>query len=780
VRSDANLTSQRQPTINRIVPALALLAIPALAGVEGVWEPEGPMPNTGGQVENVVPNDEVVGAIHTVAAHPSDADRLFVGAGNGGVWSTSDATSVSPTWTPLTDDLGSLSIGALEFDPTDGSSQTVVAGIGRFSSFLRRGGDRIGLLRTIDGGASWSLLDGGGTLTGKNCSGIAGRGTTIVAAFNDSDSGLIADRGIFRSTDTGTTFTQISDGDGSSTGLPLGTAFDLVGDPSSDAVLYVAVKDATASGGLNGIYKSSDTGTTWSLVSDLAMNALISNATSNVEMAVGSSNNVYAVIANGGVTVGVFRSGNGAVSWTQMDTPSTHPGGQASIHLSVVADPADANIVYIGGDRQNIGDFGATDFSGRLFRGDAAAGGGSQFVPLTHTGTASASAPHADSREMAIDAAGNLIESDDGGIYKRTSPQDTTGDWFSIIGNLSSNEMHSMSYDGNGDVVFGGAQDTGTPAQTAPDAGQWFSVSTADGGDTAVDILAQPGFSARYSSFQVLSSFRRQVYDADNIFQSQTFPSRTLVGGGTPFTPSFVTPLQANRFGGDRLLLAGTSSLYESLDSGTTIREVGPGISVNGFGSDTMAYGASDNVDVIYAGDDDDLFVRTDPPPGGSFSQLSNYPGDTINSVELNFTNSSEVFVVDAAGVYHSDDTGVSWTEITGDLRSLDPGLLRAVAYLEAGPLEVVVIGGNRGVFAATSETGFTDWEPLGGGFPDAVVYELFYDWNRDKLLAGVFGRGAWSLSPALGSLGLVFVDGFESGDTDRWSNTVPGFDSSR
>ena len=42
-----------------------------------------------------------------------------------------------------------------------------------------------------------------------------------------------------------------------------------------------------------------------------------------------------------------------------MDLPRTgpnnvgiHPGGQGAIHMSIVADPGDANIVYIGGDRQ--------------------------------------------------------------------------------------------------------------------------------------------------------------------------------------------------------------------------------------------------------------------------------------------------------------------------------------------------------------------------------------------------------------------------------------------
>jgi hypothetical protein len=45
---------------------------------------------------------------------------------NGGVWKTTDATSPSPNWQPLTDDVKSLLIGALAFDPTEDSHQTLV------------------------------------------------------------------------------------------------------------------------------------------------------------------------------------------------------------------------------------------------------------------------------------------------------------------------------------------------------------------------------------------------------------------------------------------------------------------------------------------------------------------------------------------------------------------------------------------------------------------------------------------------------------------------------
>ncbi|MGH9904164.1 MAG: WD40/YVTN/BNR-like repeat-containing protein, partial [Pyrinomonadaceae bacterium] len=83
------------------------------------WVAQGPGATQGGQVENVVPNNEVVGAIHTVVAHPTDPNILYVGAVNGGIWRTTNATAPSPNWTPLTDNLPSLSIGALEFDPAN-------------------------------------------------------------------------------------------------------------------------------------------------------------------------------------------------------------------------------------------------------------------------------------------------------------------------------------------------------------------------------------------------------------------------------------------------------------------------------------------------------------------------------------------------------------------------------------------------------------------------------------------------------------------------------------
>ncbi len=142
--------------------------------------------------------------------------------------------------------------------------------------------------------------------------------------------------------------------------------------------------------------------------------------------------------------VGVTGNGNytSGGDWQLVSPlqPRAKAGSQGAKHLSVQADPKDPFIVYLGGDRQDApkpndtafsqpNSLGARGFTGRLFKGDAfidplfttvtVGVPGSQWSSLTNNGTLSNSGPHADSRDMAFDAAGRLIESDDGGLSVR-------------------------------------------------------------------------------------------------------------------------------------------------------------------------------------------------------------------------------------------------------------------------------------------------------------------------------------------------------------------------
>ncbi len=752
-----------------------------------IWQAQGPGPTLNGQVENVAPGNEVVGAVHTVAAHPTDPNVLYLGAVNGGIWKSTNATALSPTWIPLTDQMPSMSIGALEFDPTDVMHQTLVAGAGRFSSFGGAGGARVGLMRTTNGGASWALLDGGGALVGKNISGVAVRGSTIVIAVNFSVPFTFGNVGLFRSVDGGASFAQVS---GAIGGPPQGRCFDLVGHRNTPNVLYASIRDA---GSGNGIYKSVDTGASWSRVSNGSMNGRIfdgSGGTSNVEMAIhdnagAGTNAVYVAILNAGQlrNGGVFRSTNGGSTWVQMDTPTTNeggvdvgtnprykrdagnPSGQGAIHFSIVADPFDVNVVYVGGDRQPLefqfpNSIGAIDFTGRLFRGNAAAGFGNQWVHLTHSntigaaggGTANASAPHADSREMVFDAAGRIIEVDDGGVYRQSSPQNNVGDWFSIIGNLQTTEFHDIAYDSNANVIIGGAQDTGTPQQVVPGGARWDSVSTADGGDVAVDDSSSPGISTRYSSFQFLGNFRRRDYDSTNGLVAEVFPALAIVGGGTPLVTGgtgnsqFVTPLALNAVDQTHLIIGGESSVYESLDRGDTVREIGPGIVAN---RQAMVYGgrlggvADDSV--VYVGDGTTIYMRSLSQPV-LLPTATAFPGNFIRDLAIDPDDWTHLYVADSSDrVYRTTDAGLTWQNVTGDLPPT--GNTRVIFYV-SWPLGVdaIVVGTGAGVYVSLL-TSPGQWQLVGTNLPNVPVYDMDYDQADDVLVVGTLGRGAWLVS---------------------------------
>jgi hypothetical protein len=715
------------------------------------WRPQGPRPTTGGQVEGIV-DREVVGAVKAVAVHPTNPDIVYAGAVNGGVWRTGNARAARPTWTQLTDGQLSLSMGAMAFDPTDGTHRTLVAGTGRFSSMNRSGGALIGLLRTTDEGLTWTTLGGGGLFRAFHICDVAPRGHTIVAAANNA--------GIFRTTDAGASWTQVSGAPGS--GLPAGVSFALAGDPDRPARLFAHV-------GTAGIFRSSNTGKTWTKVSTAAMDALLNQAV-NVKIAVGANRNVYVAIAQFGVLAGLFRSGNSGGGWAALDLPTTtevggvqigiHPGRQAGIHLSLAADRVNDHVVYIGGDRQPWSreavptappwpnSIGAQDFSGRIFRVDATRPPGAQSSPLTHVNTASNTAPHADSRTMAIDAQGDLIEGDDGGVYRRTAPLTNTADWRSMNGDLQTTELHSAAWDGNTGTAIGGAQDTGSPQQSAPAGVRWASVSTADGAVAVVDDTSAPGLSVRYSSWQQLGGFRREVYDAAGTLQSRTSVPLAVLGGAAAVAPQFYTPLELNRVTATRLIVGAANGVYESDDQGDTVTAIGPGIQVNsltGTGpAAPIAYGAHGNADLLYIGSGRSVLVRTAAHPA-PLAVSATYPGaDLVMGIAVPPADPQTAFVIDVAHVFMTVNAGATWTDITGNLLTLGGVVVRSVAYCQDLNGGSVVVGTNNGVFAAAGP-GFV-WSGLGSGLPTVPVLRVRYGSAGRVLLLATLGRGAWTL----------------------------------
>jgi hypothetical protein len=745
--------------------AVALLVAPTIAAqtVGGPWTLRGPAPAHQGQIEGI-PNRPVSGAVEAIAPHPTNSGVLVIAAVNGGLWRTTNATAASPTWTKVGAELTTTSFSALAFDPTDTTHQTLVAGTGRVSSYGGVGGALLGVVRSTDGGTTWTVLNPSGPLSTVTITGLVARGTTIVAASSS---------GIHRSTNTGTSFTLVSGGSG--TGLATGAVSDLQGVPGAPLTLY-----ATLTSGTRGIWRSTDGGATWAKVSDAAVDAVFNAGTGarRARIATGPAGQVFVgVIGSNGRLAEVFRSPNGT-TWTALGVPLTteqggvqfgiHPGGQGSIHFSIAADPTDANIVYVGGDRQPYfgegvsgstnffpNSIGANDYSGRLFRGNASLPAASRWVPLTHNGTANNSSPHADSRAMAFDAGGALLEADDGGVYRRSSPRLTTGAWSSAIGNLAVTEFHGIAWDAVSKRVVGGTQDNGTPEQR--DATQVFDIAhSGDGGDVAVEDLSSTAQSTRYTSFQFLGAFRRRIVNASNSVVSTVFPALAPVSGSPAINPEFYTPIATNDTGGNRIVIGAFNGLYESADRGDTVARIST-LPVNPFFGDPLVYGVPGNADFLLFGSGTQVYRRT--ASAGAISSIATLPS-TVVDVAVDRTTPARLYALTTSAVFFSSAATPAFSNVTGNLASFSPGTLRTLAHVPSSG--ALVVGADRGVFIAYPGSGYTSWSRLGTGLPNAPVFELEYDPTDQLLLAGLLGRGAWTLTPIPAPTDLLFANGFE------------------
>ena len=100
---------------------------------------------------------------------------------------------------------------------------------------------------------------------------------------------------------------------------------------------------------------------------------------------------------------------------------------------------------------------------------------------LTNANTANGSTVHADSRAITFDANGRLIVTSDGTIYARTNPQNDTGVWTRLSGNISAFESSTVAYDAVGKRLTTAAQDNGVTIQSARNSPLWNAVMGADG-----------------------------------------------------------------------------------------------------------------------------------------------------------------------------------------------------------------------------------------------------------------------------------------------------------
>src|SRR5262249_17091484 len=206
--------------------------------VPSAWLEQGPGIITGGLTELPAQNNASTGAVEAIAVEPTNANIAYAGTVNGGVWRTDNATAANPMWIPTTDQqLPFLDINSIALSPVDHNE--IFAGPGPTSSDALFGGTGFGVGRSLDGGKHWQG-PGADVLGGQAIRSIVptslqgGQVVLAAALYSGNDFAppfLTPGGGVYRSTDGGVTWKQVSGAAGS--GLPAEGVSDLVADPGN-------------------------------------------------------------------------------------------------------------------------------------------------------------------------------------------------------------------------------------------------------------------------------------------------------------------------------------------------------------------------------------------------------------------------------------------------------------------------------------------------------------------------------------------------------------------
>lgn len=317
----------------------------------GEWELAGPT-NVGGRVTDV-------------ALHPQDPSTIYVGCSAGGVFKTTDG---GDTFQPIFDDQSSLSIGNIAMDPQD--PETLYIGTGEANGSATSGsffGD--GIYKTTDGGNTWAHS---GLSESNHIGRIVVDPTNsdrVFVAVAGQLYGQNEERGVFRSTDGGENWERVfflSD---------YTACIDLVVNPVNPDIIYAAMWERVRfawgrvyGGATSGIYRSTDGGDTWvQLTNGLPPST---DQTGRIGLAISASNPdvLYTSYTENPITnsfQGIYKTIDGGDTWTQ-----TNDSGLSNLYASfgwffgnIRVDPNDSNVVYaMGLDLYKSTDGGASWF----------------------------------------------------------------------------------------------------------------------------------------------------------------------------------------------------------------------------------------------------------------------------------------------------------------------------------------------------------------------------------------------------------------------------------
>ncbi|MBK7095713.1 MAG: lamin tail domain-containing protein [Saprospiraceae bacterium] len=401
------------------------------------WTSSGPVSSTGGYAG--------VGRLNCIAFHPSDNNTFWVGAASGGIWKTTNAGS---SWTVLNNGTGVLGVSDIIVPSDYSSSNTLYIATGDKDHWDNRS---IGVLKSTDGGSTWNA-------TGLSYTESQGKMVNSLLIDPTNDLILLAatNDGVYKTINGGTNW---------NTQLTSVNFIDMEYKPGDFNTLY----GSTTAGD---IYVSTNGGTSWTQTLDV---------TGGYRIELGVSPNqpdwVYAVVENSDSGLfGIYKSTDSGASFSLVfdgatknmlgwESSGSDTGGQGWYDLSLAVSNTQANTVLIGG----VNTWRSTD-------------GGLNWSIVNHWWGDGVPAVHADKHKLVFRSDGNLFECNDGGIY--TSSNNGTS-WTDKTNGMVISQMYKLgvSQTLNNEVITG-LQDNGTKLKSGA---VWSDVKGGDGMECLID-----------------------------------------------------------------------------------------------------------------------------------------------------------------------------------------------------------------------------------------------------------------------------------------------------
>lgn len=685
----------------------------------------------------------VSGRISDVAVDPRNRSIWYVGVSSGNVWKTENRGT---TWTPIFDDYGSYSIGAVTVDSLN--PDIVWVGTGENAS-QRSAGYGDGIYKSVDAGASFGRM---GLERSEHIGDILVDPRNSDVVYAASQGPLWAsggDRGLYKTTDGGKNWERILHVS-QNTGIA-----DIVFDTADPDVVYAAsyqrrrhVGILVAGGPEGKIFRSRDAGTTWTEI----MNGMpgVDLGRIALEVSPHQPGVVYALVAAQDEESGFFRSSDYGESWTKQ---SEYIVVDPQYYGEIFADPhRPGRICAVDVNIQCTEDEGVTF----------------QRLPAQQV--------HVDHHEIVFDPLDSnyMMIGNDGGLYETWDG----GENWRHHGNLPVTQFYRVGIDNREPFywVYGGTQDNGTPGGLSGTR-HAVGVRNADW----VGIVGGDGFQARVDPedpnivYGMSQGARIARVDMKTGESTSIAPVHVDEAGDTVLW-HWDVPLTISRFDHNRIYALG-SRLARSDNRGDEWEFISPNISrqidrdtlpvmgriwpenavwknvfTNEYGIGVAFSESPFDEDVLYVGADDGLIQITEDG-GAAWRRMDAFPGIPaliyVSSVVASRHDPDRVYATFnnhkrgdfTPYVLVSENRGRTWTSIASTLPD------RHVVWdlIEDPEAEnLLFLGTEFGLFFSADRGG--NWVELTGNAPTIPFRDMEIHEGMGDLIVATFGRGLYVL----------------------------------